>query len=260
MVFIDQIGRKIDIENIPQKIISVVPSQTELLFYLVNKERIIGKTRFCIHPKMDIEQAENVGGTKKLHLEKIAKLKPEIIFANKEENTREDLEWLFERFPVWVSDIYKLQDALNMITQVGRIVGEENNAVQLADTIKVSFENLAQNNFGKALYMIWRNPWMTVGSNTFIHEMMKYAGFRNAWEGEDARYPEISEEKIKELHPDWILLSSEPYPFKQKHINELHQLIPKSKIVLVDGEMFSWYGVKLLASAKYFKQKFAMPV
>lgn len=256
MKITDQIGRTIELDGVPQKLVSVVPSQTELLYDLVDPMSIVGKTRFCIHPKMELNKDLDMGGTKTLKLEKLAAVNPDLIIANKEENTREDLEWLMNRFPVWVSDIYHLQDALGMISQVGEMIGVPKRASEMSDFIRLSFEELALPQKGRAIYLIWKDPYMAAGKQTFIQDMLGYAGFENAWDGNDQRYPEVSTADLLRLSPEWILLSSEPYPFKDKHIHELKSLLPKTKVVLVDGEMFSWYGSRLKYSANYFKQNF----
>lgn len=258
--FTDQLGREIKITFPPRHIVSLVPSQTELLFYLGLDDEIAGITKFCIHPREKIKQKLKIGGTKDLNLEKIKQINPGLIIGNKEENKEEQVKQLMNDFPVWMSDIKTIDDAYDMISRVGELVNKTAEAKKLVQQIKLQFKAL-ENKTGltkgktplRVIYLIWRNPYMTVGSDTFINSMLGLAGFDNCFNNK-LRYPQISENDIKYANPQIILLSSEPYPFKEKHIEELKQICPKAKILLVDGELFSWYGNRLLKSADYFEQ------
>ncbi len=253
--FTDQMGRKIEVFFPPQKICSLVPSQTELLFDLNLNGSICALTKFCIHPKEFVVSKEKVGGTKTLNLDKIGAIEPDLIIANKEENTQAEIEELASKFPVWVSDIQNLNDALDMIQRVGAITDTEGKALQITDSIRKLFRVLKPLHPPlRAAYLIWRKPYMSVNRHTFIHDMLERAGFINVYADASERYPEISETALAELNPDVLLLSSEPYPFGEKHIQELTQILPNSQIVLVDGELFSWYGSRLLHSPDYFRK------
>ncbi|MBL7812927.1 MAG: ABC transporter substrate-binding protein [Bacteroidetes bacterium] len=249
----DQMGRRVALHHPPQRIVSLVPSQTELLYDLQAGNRVAGQTQFCIHPRHAWKKATKVGGTKKLTLEKIAGLQPDLIIGNKEENEQSQIEWLSARFPVWMSDIYNLPDALDMIQGVGLITGCGEKAEQLVQEIEAAFAGLAEMPERTALYLIWRNPWMAAGRKTFIHDMLQRAGFQNALPYPESRYPALTPEEMADLNPGVILLSSEPYPFREKHIQELQTLIPGAAICLADGEMFSWYGSRLLKAPEYFR-------
>jgi ABC-type Fe3+-hydroxamate transport system substrate-binding protein len=250
-VYYDQLGREVNLPSVPKRIISVVPSQTELLFYLGLNDEVIGITKFCIHPADKFKSTTKIGGTKQLDLAKIKTLSPDLIIANKEENERGQLEELMQHFPVWISDIYNLADAFEMIERVGELINREREAGVLSNSINRNF-----NSFNSPLrnlrvaYFIWRKPYMVAGKNTFIDNMLQKCGLINAFEQE--RYPEVDEGMLIEAKPDIILLSSEPYPFKEKHIAELKAIVPSAKIKLVDGEMFSWYGNRLLEAPEYF--------
>jgi ABC-type Fe3+-hydroxamate transport system substrate-binding protein len=253
--FTDQLGREIEVSYPPEKIVSLVPSQTELLFDLNLNDKISALTKFCIHPKELVVNKEVIGGTKTLHLDKIASIAPDLIIANKEENTRSEIEALAADFPVWISDIQTLDHALEMIRSIGELTNTTEKARQLEDSIQSNFEGLRP--LKKALsvvYLIWRNPYMTVNSETFIHDMLVRMGLTNLFADAPERYPKISEKQLVALNPEVILLSSEPYPFSEKHIKELSQILPQSRIELVDGELFSWYGSRLLHSPDYFKK------
>jgi ABC-type Fe3+-hydroxamate transport system substrate-binding protein len=250
---IDQLGREIEFPFPPKRIVSTVPSQTELLFDLGLDEEIIGVTWFCIHPKDKVKRKAKIGGTKNLKIDKIKQLRPDLIIANKEENEKTQIEELAKEFPVWISDISDFNDSLEMIRKIGEITDKKGKAELLAKKIKTSFQDLPKAPPLRALYLIWKDPYMSVGADTFIHFMLDKIGLKNICSGE-SRYPELSEEKIKEIKPELVLLSSEPYPFKEKHIEELKLLLPDAKIMLVDGEMFSWYGSRLLQAPEYLKK------
>lgn len=253
--FTDQMGREIEINFPPKKIISLVPSQTELLFDLGLTDEIVGITKFCIHPKDKFKHTTKIGGTKKLQLEKIKSLKPDLIIGNKEENEQYQIEVLMQHFPVWISDIETLADATQMIEQVGELVDKRNEALVISLQIKSDFENLSDTLNGvspkSTAYFIWKNPNMLAGKQTFINEMLQYCGLENAIDLN--RYPAFTDNELKVIKPEVVLLSSEPYPFKDKHIKEFETIWPNAKVKLVDGEMFSWYGSRLLRVADYFK-------
>lgn len=251
-VFTDQLQRKIALSSPPKRIVSVVPSQTELLYDLGLEKEVIGITKFCIHPQEWFKNKTRVGGTKTLHLDKIRQLQPDLIIANKEENTREQIEALAQEFPVYISDINNLDDSLAMILQLGEITGRLPQAEKISECIQHGFRQLApMPKPKKALYLIWKDPYMVAGTDTFIQDMLQRCGFENLATG---RYPSLEESEIAKLKPEWILLSSEPYPFKEKHIQELQEIAPEAKILLVDGEYFSWYGSRLQGAPNYFQQ------
>lgn len=253
-LYTDQLGRTIAIKQTPKRIISLVPSQTELLFDLGLNEEIIGITKFCVHPETWFKTKLRVGGTKQLHLDKIKELQPDLIIANKEENVREQIEKLATDFPVWISDVNNLNDAFEMIESIGEITDKVFTAKQITAQIKENFAQLqTANHKPQTCYLIWKDPYMTIGGDTFINDMLQRCGFQNIFRHQD-RYPEVSIEQLQNENCQLLLLSSEPFPFKQKHIDELQQFLPDTKIILVDGEMFSWYGSRLLKAPVYFQQ------
>ncbi len=252
-IFRDQVHREINLPSVPKRIISIVPSQTELLFDVGLNAEITGITKFCIHPKNKVKHVAKIGGTKQLDIEKIKSLHPDLIIANKEENERSQVEELAKTFPVWISDIGDLPGAINMIERVGEVVGKEAEARRIASQITQKFESLAISPSHKRVaYFIWRKPYMVAGRVTFIDSMLQKCGLINVFEQE--RYPEISTQRLFEADPDIVFLSSEPYPFKDKHIAELQAILPQAIIKLVDGELFSWYGSRLLHSPEYFEE------
>ncbi len=253
--FTDQMGREVTFDFPPKRIISLVPSQTELLFDLGLDEELIGLTKFCIHPIEKFAGRIKVGGTKKLNIDLIKDLKPDLIIGNKEENTQNDIEQLSEYFPVWMSDIFTLADAKITIAQIGELVNRAPEADYLNHLITAGFNDLQslalQHHIDKKVaYLIWRKPYMAAGKDTFIDDVLMLNGMTNVIT--ESRYPELNLAELQALNPNLILLSSEPYPFGLKHITEIQSAIPKAKIMLVDGEMFSWYGSRLVKAVQYF--------
>jgi ABC-type Fe3+-hydroxamate transport system substrate-binding protein len=253
-IYTDQLNRKVEVTEFPKRIISLVPSQTELLFDLGVGDNIIGITKYCIHPREKIKKIKKVGGTKDFDIDKIIALKPDLIIANKEENYKEGIEQLERYFPVWISDINDLNSSLEMILEVGKLVGKKNEAKSLTDKLNIDFKELetTSSQTYKTLYFIWKDPFMIAGKDTFINDILEKINLENSTI--ENRYPIIDEEKIKELNPQVILLSSEPYPFKEKHIQQFAQLLPNAYIKVIDGELFSWYGSRLKYTVDYIKQ------
>jgi ABC-type Fe3+-hydroxamate transport system substrate-binding protein len=238
------------------RIISVVPSQTELLFDLRLDEEVVGITKFCIHPDEWFRSKIRIGGTKNLNIDLIKSLKPDLIFANKEENEESQVRQLMNEFKVIVTDVKNLDDAYKMISEISIAVGKEKEGIELIGKIKNEFNGNtsrdAINRVSTCAYLIWKNPWMVAGNDTFISSMLPFVGLKNLFSKN--RYPEVTIEELQQLNPQVILLSSEPYPFKEKDVDELRALFPKSTIRLADGEMFSWYGSRLLKSPAYFSE------
>ncbi|TGE30009.1 cobalamin-binding protein [Hymenobacter metallicola] len=246
--------RRVTVAYPPQRIISLVPSQTELLYDLGLAHRVVGVTKFCIHPAQARQQAAIIGGTKNFDFAKIDALRPDLIIGNKEENYQVGIEQLAEKYPVWLSDISNLDEAGRMIRQVGALTGTAPRAQELADTILASFASLLpQKPTLSAAYFIWRKPYMVAASGTFINDMLTRAGFRNVFAAR-SRYPEITAEQLATAAPQLILLSSEPYPFAEKHVAEFQKICPSATVRIVDGELFSWYGSRLQYSAEYLQQ------
>ena len=243
--------------QLPQRIVSLVPSQTELLYHLGLTDEVVGITKFCVHPTEWFRNKKRVGGTKNVNIATVRALQPDLIIANKEENTREQIEELATLYPVYISDITTIAGGLEMIRQVGNLVGKGEQGEQLALQIKQSFEGIRRTEVPlKVAYFIWRQPWMCAGGDTFISDMLQQMGWINVL-AHQKRYPVVELEEIRALQPDILLLSSEPYPFKEAHIAELQAALPHTRIALADGEMFSWYGSRMLYAAEYMNRLLA---
>lgn len=233
-----------------------MPSQTELLYDLGLRNEVVGITKFCTHPEEWHRTKTRVGGTKNVTIETIKSLKPDLILASKEENEKDQIETLANEYPVWVTDVGNLGDALAMIETVGVLCAKEEQARSLQTRVAAALAALKEPSFPRPLrvcYLIWKDPYLTVGRDTFIHDMLRHCGFENCF-AHQTRYPETTLEQLQQLNVDVLLLSSEPYPFSEKHAAFFQSQLPQTKIELVDGELFSWYGSRLLRAPAYFQK------
>jgi ABC-type Fe3+-hydroxamate transport system substrate-binding protein len=256
MEFKDQLNRPITIDKTPARIVSLVPSQTELLVDLDLEDALVGITKFCVHPRHLKDKKVVVGGTKQVHFDKIKALQPDIILCNKEENTEEMIQELEKIATVHISDVNTLDDALELIKRYGELFSKQQNADSIVKGIsekRLEFAEFIKSKPKKSTaYFIWKQPWMVVGKETFIDEMLRVSGFENYY-GNLERYPEVKLTKVQPERAELVLLSSEPFPFTEKHRPILQSYFPKATILIVDGEMFSWYGSRLLKAFDYFK-------
>jgi ABC-type Fe3+-hydroxamate transport system substrate-binding protein len=239
-------------QTIPKRIISLVPSITELLSYLGLEEETVGITKFCVRPEDWFRTKKRIGGTKTLDTDLIVNLKPDLVIANKEENLKEQVELISQTVPVLLTDVSTLEDALQMILDISQITGKRTRGAELHSKMSKDFSSLATLQQQTAVYLIWKDPLMTVGGDTYISDLMNRCGFQNVYSGAE-RYPVIDIEDIKTKKPALLLLSSEPYPFTDKHTDYFARQLPGTKIIIVDGEMFSWYGSRLLEVPSYFR-------
>lgn len=233
------------------KIVSLVPSITEALFDLgLTEDEIVGRTKFCIHPAEKVKNVAVIGGTKNINIDKIKALQPDLILANKEENIKEQVEALMDDFKVTVTNVENIEDNYYLLKNLGQLLHKEERAQLFNLKIYDVLNQAKTQSKTKTAYLIWNNPYMTVGSDTFIHKILEEIGFENIF-SHRKRYPEITTEDLAEA--DLIMLSSEPFPFKEKHVEELKALYPDKKIMIVDGEAFSWYGTHIAKCENYFK-------
>lgn len=251
----DQMQQRLEVPSYPKRIISLVPSQTELLHYWGLGERVVGITKFCVHPREWYKSKTRVGGTKTVDLEKVRALNPDLIIGNKEENTQSDIEALQQEYPVWMSDMQELEEVWNMMFLLGGVLNVETESKALVNRLKKDFLELKQfpKKSWRVAYFIWQKPFMVAGANTFIDALLKAAHFENVF-AETPRYPAVTIPEIQAKNPELILLSSEPYPFKEKHVQLFQEMCPKARVEVVDGELFSWYGSRLLHTTNYIKK------
>jgi ABC-type Fe3+-hydroxamate transport system substrate-binding protein len=249
----DQIGNKLIIKA-PKRVVSLVPSITYLLHSLQLDNEVVGLTRFCKLPAHYKKTKTIVGGTKEVNIERIKQLNPDFFLLSKEENTKELANELSKIAPVYVFDVSDCQSNTKLINDLGTIFDVQDKSDLLLEQIaqqKALFKTNWKKDKLKTVYFIWQNPWMTVGGDTFINEMMKLSGFDNIFK-QKKRYPQVTLSSLDKDNIDVILLSSEPFPFKEKHKKDLQKQFPNTKIILVQGEPFTWYGSFPKNAFKYF--------
>lgn len=254
MKFVDQLNRTLSFPDTPCRIVSLVPSQTELLVDLGLRNMIVAVTKFCVHPKDLRNDKIVVGGTKKVNLKKIRSLNPDIIICNKEENTQEMVAQLSTIAPVWISDVNSIEESIEMIEKLGKIFNVSDRASEIISNIEITIEDfqhfIINKPVRKVFYLIWKDPFMAAGRDTFINSLLKINKFENVILEPESRYPEVEIENFEKA--DLVLLSTEPYPFTENHVLKLQENI-NADVKLVDGEYFSWYGSRLQHAIKYFK-------
>lgn len=253
--FTDQTGAEIWLEDVPQRIVSLTPSITELLFDLGLNQQIVGITKHCSYPEVKTRHKERVGELKNPDVEKIRALNPDLIIGNKRENLKEVVEELRQDFPLWLSDVNCVEDASSMIRSIGEMVEKQHSAQWIATKIEERFAELGieqKDKIKRVAYLVWRKPWMVAGAATFSSAVLEKAGLVNVFQGVDG-YPEITDIQIRKGEPEVVMLPSEPFPFNERNVLEMRSLCPGASVSLVDGQLLSWYGSRLLRTPDYLR-------
>lgn len=260
--FIDAIGTPLTFTKPPRRIVSLIPSITELLFSLGLDERIVGVTKFCLHPPEGVAKKTKVGGEKDPDLQRILDLQPDLIIANVEENRREDIEALrAASVPVFVTYPKTVREGIELIVTLGGLTDTASAAKAMAGPIEQVYRETVEQTRNrrplKVFCPIWRRPYMSINRDTYIHDMIRVSGGENIFADQPERYPEVALEEVERLQPEVILLPDEPYPFKAKHAEELRTLdipaIREGRIHLLDGKILSWYGPRIGESLKVLR-------
>lgn len=249
--FQDHLGRVVEIEYPPRRIVSLCPSLTETLFTLDLAGGIVGRTEYCIHPADQVETVERIGGTKNIDVASVFKLHPDLVIAEQEENRKADVEALAAQVPVYVFDVRNYEQALGAIHDLGSITGRQDQATQLVTEITTRFARLWQRSRRTVAYLVWKDPYLAVGRDTYIHSLLELCGLQNVCGDLPGRYPTVTPAELRSLSPSLLLLPSEPYPFDDTHVAELAPQMPDARAILVDGEMFSWFGGRMKPAADY---------
>lgn len=231
--------------NSPQRIVSLVPSLTEFLFDIGLENEVVGVTRFCIHPKQAMEKCAVIGGTKDPNIEKIRTLQPTLIIANKEENVESHIRECEEFCDVLVTDISCIASSFSELRRISMSTFREVETEKMLINAQSFLDEIPNFPILKVAYFIWRKPWMVSGGDTFISDVLRIFHLENVF-SHKIRYPDISLSEVKDA--DVILLSSEPYAFKQKHECDFREAGVLAPVHLVDGEWFSWYGSRFVSS------------
>jgi ABC-type Fe3+-hydroxamate transport system substrate-binding protein len=252
----DALDRSIDVTDVPCRVISLIPSITESLFELGLGDRIVGVSQFCTQPLDRVDQKPRVGGQKNPDHDKIAALQPDLIILNVEENRREDIELLNARYRTFVTFPRRFRDSIGLLEDLGRIFDCPDTVQPFIDAIRVPVESRQR---FRALYLIWRKPWMSVNRDTYIHDVLSTFGLDNVCAEREPRYPEITPDDVAAMDPDVILLPDEPFRFRERHRSEVLQWPVRAcrngRVFLVDGSYFCWYGTRAARTADYIARE-----
>lgn len=233
------------------RIVSLVPSITELVCELGLADELVGRTGFCIHPQEVLQRIPKVGGTKSVNLKKIRELAPTHVIVNVDENRKQTAEALAEFVPnVVVTHPLAPLDNLALYRQIGSAFGRRREAEDLCSRFEAVLQSVKEQDFQprKVLYLIWKDPWMTVSRDTYVSRTLLLFGMQTVPGEAKKRYPEL--DSLDATGAELILLSSEPYRFRQSHRDEL-QASQKQPVHLIDGEMTSWYGSRAIQGLRY---------
>ena len=238
-----------------QRIVSLVPSLTELVFWFGLGESVVGRTRFCTEPAGEVERVAIVGGTKNPRVDRITALRPDLVLANKEENRREDIEALRGAgLEVLLTDPNTVADAVTMIRELGALLGAERRAEELtADVATALAEVQSGRSRPRVAVAVWKEPFLALGAESYGHDLIQVSGGQIVLAGQN-RYPEVSLAELAELAPDLILLPDEPYPFKERDRAAFADIAPTQ---LIDGRLVWWYGPRMPQAIRTLCQLFA---
>ena len=253
MTFVDAVGTEHPVAGSDARIVSLVPSVTELLCDLGLASQLVGRTGFCIHPREVVRDIPKVGGTKDVKIDRIRELAPTHLVVNIDENTKETVAELARFVPsVVVTHPLAPEDNLDLYRLLGGIFDRPVETERLCDEFSVAYDALTASAPlpTKVLYLIWREPWMTVSRDTYISRTLALVGWETAPASADERYPEIDPAELAGS-VERVLLSSEPYRFREKHLAEVEALVPGARVSLIDGEMTSWYGSRAIEGLRY---------
>ena len=240
------------------RVVSLCPSTTELIFQLGGQDLLVGITSWCIHPAHGVASLEKVGGTKDPKVQRIIELAPDLVFFNEEENRKEDADVLAAaNVPLHISFPKTVVASIELIRSIGRAIDREEAAEALALQAERALEAVSKSAESadpiRYAYLIWRKPWMAAGADTYLTDLLGLAGGVNVMAAGGERYPALELDQLVEAAPQVILLCSEPFPFKDKHIEELRKTegLQHLTYILADGEALTWHGSRTLEGIPY---------
>jgi ABC-type Fe3+-hydroxamate transport system substrate-binding protein len=263
----DDLGFRLELKSPPRRIISLVPSWTETLFAMGLGNEVVGVTKFCVEPAAAVASVEKIGGTKNPDLRAIARLEPDFVIANAEENRREDVEKIREQgAAVFTTYPKTIPGAVESILKLGTALGKESEANAMAREIvrNVSGIEASVGVWSKLPFRvfcpIWKNPWMGFNADTYAHDVLRMLGFNNIFASAGERYPTTTLAEAIERKPDIVLLPDEPYEFKDRDIEELKKVLPPGlarRVMIVSGRDLHWYGVHMVKGLTTLAAKMA---
>ena len=252
---VDASGVALELRRAPRRIVSLIPSTTETLCHLGLADALVGVTVYCVEPREIVATKTRIGGEKDPNLDAIRRLEPDLVIANIEENVREHIDALrASGIPVWVTFPTTVRGAIRMIRDLGDVTGAQERATALADELDRLCDRVAAGMATRpavsVFYAIWRGPYMTIGRDTYIHDMLHLCGGRNIFDDRVERYPMVTLEEVAARGPQVIILPDEPFRFRRAHLRDFEPYagvpaVRDRRIHLVDGKPFSWHGPRI---------------
>jgi ABC-type Fe3+-hydroxamate transport system substrate-binding protein len=264
MRYVDALKRRVTIKSPPKRIVSLVPSLTEALFVFGVDKAVVGVTNFCVEPREGVGEKPKVGGTKTLNVDRVLELEPELVVASAEENRKEDIQALIdEGLRVYVTLPSTVEEAIELLEQLADMTGAGRKAARVVKEARAALDDMRARNDGMApvstFCPIWRNPWMSIGPGTYMHDFVTVCGGANIFAWRHERYPRIELAEMAERNPEVVLLPDEPYRFSSKHVPEIAAFsdvpaVQNGRIYLVDGKRLCWYGPRIASSLRYVSE------
>lgn len=261
MRYVDALNRAVELSATPRRIISLVPSLTEALFAFGVGRKVVGVTSFCVEPREAVADRPKVGGTKTLRVERVLELQPDLVVASAEENRKEDIEALVrEGLPVFVTLPTTVAEAIDMMEQLADMAGAGRTAGKIVKEARRALDEVREQCQSRrpvrTFCPIWRNPWMTVGPGTYVHDFITVCGAENIFQWRHERYPKVELAEMAERDPEVVLLPDEPFRFGAKHVPEVAayrevRAVVDGRIYLVEGKHLCWYGPRIAGSLRF---------
>jgi ABC-type Fe3+-hydroxamate transport system substrate-binding protein len=248
------------LDRAPRRIVSLVPSLTESVATLGGADRLVGVTDWCVHPADVVKSIPRIRGTKNPYVKGILELRPDLVLANREENRERHVAELRRHVPVFVTYPRSVFDALKTIRDLGVILEVRDRALDIVGMCEFLIQEAHKrvDPYFHTACLIWRDPWMAVGPDTYIHDLLGHFGWVNVYREDDGRYPETSLEALSDRCPEVVLLPSEPYAFGERDREEVQaavwKKIPECRVVLVEGSYLTWWGARTLSALRYLGQ------
>lgn len=261
MSYVDALGRTLEVKSPPRRIVSLVPSLTEALFVLGVGEAVVGVSDFCVEPREAVAAKTKVGGTKALDVARVLSLRPDLVVASAEENRREDIRALVQAgLPVFVTLPTTVAGAIDLLEQLAGMTGAVEAGARVVAEARETLAGVEAANEGRqpvrTFCPIWRNPWMTIGPDTYMHDFVTVCGGDNVFGLRHERYPRVQLSEMAERDPEVVLLPDEPYRFEFKHVSEISAFrevsaVRDGRIYLLEGKHLCWYGPRIAGSLRY---------
>ena len=261
MRYVDALEREVRLKSAPRRVVSLVPSLTEALFAFGLGDSVVGVTNFCVEPRDAVAGKTKVGGTKTLDVPRVLALEPDLVVASAEENRKEDIQALVrEGLKVYVTLPTTVAGALDLLAELAAMTGAGKKAGRIVDGAKKALAQVRKANEGRppvrTFCPIWRNPWMTVGPGTYMHDFITVCGGVNIFEWRHERYPRVELREVAEKDPQVVLLPDEPYRFGPAHVSEIAGLrsisaVRENRIYLLEGRHLCWYGPRIAGGLRY---------